>query len=236
MDERIPSGSKILDKMLHGGYERQSITTIYGPAGSGKSGLCMLACLSLARKDKKIIYVDTENSFSAERLQQIAPYDFEKIIKQIIFLKPVSFEEQMNVFSKLKQAVNKTIGLVIVDTIGMLYRIELGKGDKVYEVNRELGKQIAFLNEITRKKQIPVLIANQVYSDFQKKDSVKLVGGDILKYSSKCLIELDITPHGNRKATLKKHRSIETEKEITFKIVQGGIIGTKEEKGFRLFR
>jgi len=80
-----------------------------------------------------------------------------------------------------------------------------------------------------------VLVTNQVYADFEDKEKVNIVGGDLLKYGSKCLIELQITPAGNRRAILRKHRSLEQEREITFKIVEGGIIGTKEGRGFRLF-
>lgn len=231
---KIPTGSKILDRMLNGGYETDTLTTVYGPAGSGKTVLCLLCAASVARKDKKIIYVDTEGSFSLERLKQIAP-DYKKILGKIVFLKPTSFEDQKKSFEKLKELVNDKIGLIVVDTIAMLYRLELGKNEDVYGVNRELGRQLAYLTEIARKKQIPVLIANQVYADFENKDKVNIVGGDLLKYSSKCLIELQITPSRNRRAILKKHRSIAEEKEITFKIVEGGIIGTKESRGFKLF-
>jgi len=231
---KIPTGSKILDKMLKGGYETDIITTIYGPAGSGKTVLCLLCAAGVARKGKKIIYVDTEGSFSLERLKQIAP-DYKKILDRIVFLKPTSFESQKKSFEKLKDLVNEKIGLIVVDTIAMLYRLELGKNEDIYEVNRELGRQLGYLTEIARKKHIPVLIANQVYADFENKDKVNIVGGDLLKYGSKCLIELQITPTGNRRLILKKHRSIPEEKEITFKIVEGGIIGTKESRGFRLF-
>jgi len=62
-----------------------------------------------------------------------------------------------------------------------------------------------------------------------------LILSDLLKYGSKCLIELQITPSGNRRAIIRKHRAIKEEKDITFKIVEGGIIGTKEGKGFKLF-
>ena len=72
MQTKIPSGSKILDKLLNGGYEKDIITTIYGPAGSGKTILCMLSAVNMARAKKKIIYIDTENNFSIERLKQIA--------------------------------------------------------------------------------------------------------------------------------------------------------------------
>lgn len=231
---KIPTGSKILDKMLNGGYETDIITTIYGPAGAGKTILCMLCAAGVARKGKKIIYVDTEGSFSLERLKQIAP-DYKKILDRIVFLKPTSFESQKKSFEKLKDLVNEKIGLIVVDTIAMLYRLELGKNEDVYGVNRELGRQLGYLTEIARKKHIPVLISNQVYADFENKDKVNIVGGDLLKYGSKCLIELQITPTRNRRLILKKHRSIPEEKEIIFKIVEGGIIGTKESRGFRLF-
>ena len=38
------------------------------------------------------------------------------------------------------------------------------------EVNRELGRQISYLNEIARKKDIPVLVTNHVYADFEEKE------------------------------------------------------------------
>ncbi len=238
LDNKIPTGSKILDIMLDGGYEKDVITTIYGPAGSGKTVLCLLCAINIARTGKKVVYVDSEGGFSLERLKQIASsisLDYKKILDYIVFLKPTSFAEQKKAFEKLKDIINEKIGLVVVDTIAMLYRLELGKSEDVQEVNRELGRQISYLTEIARKKSIPILVTNQVYTDFDNRDKVNIVGGDILKYGSKCLIELQITPNGNRRAILRKHRSIPEEKEIIFKIVEGGIIGAKESKGFKLF-
>ena len=142
----IPSGSKILDYLLQGGYEKDVITTIYGPAGSGKTGLCLLAAINIARKGKKIIYIDTEGGFSLERLKQIA-LDYKKILDKIIFLRPTNFKEQKKVFSQLKEIINNKIGLIVVDTISMLYRLELGKSTDAQEANRELRKQISYLNE-----------------------------------------------------------------------------------------
>ena len=238
LNNRIPTGSKILDLMLDGGYEKDVITTIYGPAGSGKTVLCLLCSINIARTGKKIVYVDCEGGFSLERFRQICYHltqDYKKILDNIIFLRPTSFAEQKSSFEKLKGIVNDKVGLIVVDTIAMLYRLELGKIEDVHEVNRELSKQISYLTEIARNKKIPVLIANQVYTDFDDKDKVNIVGGDVLKYGSKCLIELQITPNSNRRLILRKHRSIAEEKEIVFKIVEGGIIGTKESKGFKLF-
>ena len=57
--DKIPTGSRILDQMLDGGYEKDIITTIYGPAGSGKTNLCILCAINMARSRKKGIYIDT---------------------------------------------------------------------------------------------------------------------------------------------------------------------------------
>ncbi|MBI2653330.1 DNA repair and recombination protein RadB [Candidatus Woesearchaeota archaeon] len=238
LDNKIPTGSKVLDAMLEGGYEKDVITTIYGPAGSGKTVLCLLCAISISGNNKKVVYVDTEGGFSLERLKQITSHlnqDYKKALDNIIFLRPTNFAEQKKSFEKLRGIVNDRIGLIVVDTIAMLYRLELGKNEDIHEVNIELGKQISYLTEIARNKKIPVLITNQVYTDFDNRDKVNLVGGDILKYGSKCLIELQITPNSNRRCILKKHRSLEAERAILFKIVEGGIIGTKESRGFKLF-
>ncbi len=220
MDGKISSGSDFFDKMLSGGYEKGILTTIYGPAGSGKSNLCIMALASF-KSEKKIVYIDTEGSFSLERLSQITA-DYKELLPRIIFFKPTNFEEQKELFSKLKEIVEKDIGLIIFDSVAMLYRLEIGRNKDVYNVNKELGIQLSYLSEIARKKNLPVLITNQVYSDFENKDQIKLVGGDILKYSSKCLMELQKAEQ-YRLAILRKHRSIADGTSVMFKIVNKGI-------------
>lgn len=221
MEDKIKCGSDIFDDFLHGGYEKDAITTIYGPAGSGKTNLMVLAAVDMAKQGKKVIFIDTEGGFSITRLSQITS-EPEIVMQNIIFLQPTSFDEQKKDFEKLQEIVNDKIGLIIVDTIAMLYRLERANNE-IHEINRELGKQIASLSAIARKKKIPVLVTNQVYTSFESKDVVNMVGGDILKYGSKCLIELQTEPDNIRKAILRKHRSIIGEKELLFRINEKGI-------------
>jgi DNA repair protein RadB len=183
--KKIDAGASCINELLDGGYESDVITTIYGPAGSGKSNLCLLALIGVVRSGKKVIYIDTESSFSLERLKQLVQGSegMRDVLKHVVLLKLGSFREQKDAFEKLKRIVNSSVGLIIVDSIAMLYRLEIGKTQEVYDVNRALGLQLSLLSEITRKKGIPVLLTNQVYSSFDGTDSVRLVGGDILKYS-----------------------------------------------------
>ncbi|MFA6073498.1 MAG: DNA repair and recombination protein RadB [Candidatus Woesearchaeota archaeon] len=223
-EHKISTGSDFLDEMLCGGYESGIVTTIYGPPGSGKTNLSLL-CLT-RNAEKKVIYVDTEGSFSVDRIKQLSS-NYEEILKNVIILKPVNFEEQKKVFEKLKSMITDKIGLIIVDSIAMLYRLEIGISKDNFKVNRDLGVQLVDMVQIARKFKIPVIITNQVYADFEDKNKINIVGGDILKYASKCLIELQKTDTC-KKAILRKHRSLPEGKEVCFKIINKGIEQIKE--------
>jgi len=228
----VSCGSAVFDKLLNGGYEPDVITTVYGPAGSGKTLVCLLAAISVA-KSQKVIYIDTEGGFSVSRLKQLTK-NHQQVLDNIFFLKPTTFNEQKKNFEKLKVLISDKIGLIIVDSISMLYRLELKQEESIQDINRELAQQVAYLTEIARKKNIPVVITNQVYANFEDRNKINIVGGDVLRYGSKCLIELQITPNNKRRAILRKHRSL-SESDILFEIKQEGIIESKEGKGFRIF-
>jgi len=237
-ETKISAGSYELNTFLQGGYETDIITTIYGPGGSGKSNLCVIVATSQARKGNKVIFIDTEGGFSTERFKQIhqgTKEEIEKDLQNILLLKPTSFKEQEKAFDQmLKHVKQEIISLIIIDSIAMLYRLELGEAitskdnEKISEVNRKLAKQLRALNEIARKQNIPVIVTNQVYSTFTQnledkttERNVSMVGGDLLKYWSKCLIELK-GYNNKRKIILKKHRSLPV-KELTFEITRTGI-------------
>jgi len=109
---KISAGSFELNKFLFGGYEKDIITTIYGPAGSGKSNFCLMACASVAKKNGKVIFIDTEGGFSLERLKQIANLDnsedFKKILENILILKPTNFESN----GRLLESSLKNLGQI----------------------------------------------------------------------------------------------------------------------------
>ena len=218
---KISTGSFDLNSWLNGGYEKDIITMIAGPPGSGKTNFSILASCSQSKDNKKVIFIDTEGGFSIERVKQIVGVDnHEKILENIFLLKPTNFEEQKKCFEKLLIAVKKEqIGLIVIDGMAMLYRLELGdaihsKDDSnIREINREIAMQMRVLAEISRKQEIPILITNQVYSGFVSEEDWKkglkgeanIVGGDLFKYWSKCIIELK-NDGGKKKAILPLFR------------------------------
>ncbi len=234
---KISAGNQELDNWLNGGYDKDIITTFYGPAGSGKTNFCMLAAATQTLKSNKVIFMDTEGGFSIERFRQLTEENYEPAIKNIFLLTPTSFEEQKDNFKTLLREIKQdsNVSLIVVDGMTMLYRLELSEAIqnkdeiKIRNSNRELANQLRLLAEISRKKKIPVLVTNQIYYGFLsqqdlfegKEKKSNMVGGDLLKYWSKCHIELK-SGLGKRTAILKKHRSL-PEKEFSFSIIDKGL-------------
>ena len=235
-ERKISAGSYDLNKWLFGGYDKDIITTIYGPGGSGKTNLSLLTASSQAKKGNKVIFIDTEGGFSIDRMKQITGEEYEKVLENILILKPTSFSEQEESFNRLlKEIKGNKVSLIVVDSMTMLYRLELAEAKKaagteeVKKINSKLAKQLRILAEIARKSQIPIIVTNQVYAEFLsdeefragKEKGVNMVGGDLLKYWSKCIIELQ-NKNGKKKAILRKHRSL-PEKELNFEIINKGV-------------
>lgn len=204
----IKTGSVNLDELIQGYNEE--INYIYGPPGSGKTTLCILASISLLNENKKIIFLDTEGGFSIERFRQLTQNN-SKLADNLLLVKVKSFNEQVEKLNSLKKL--KNIGLVIIDSLGNFYREEVKKEHK--EVNEKLVWHLNDLREIT-KNNIPVLLTNQVYSDIEKNKIVP-VGGEMVKKFCKKIIELKVKP----RRTLIQIKP--EEKYMEFKIEENGI-------------
>ncbi len=208
----------MLNEILNGNIERKTITQIYGPPGVGKTNICIISAINFIKKGFKVVYIDTEGGLSIERIKQISGNDIENILDNLIIYEPESFEEQSAILEKLFFIDN--LGLVVVDGISSLYRLELS--DNVNEntkLNRILGKQILTLLNIAKKKNVAILITNQV-SDTS--NGFKATGGKLLEYWSKTIIRMEKIDK-LRELILEKHRYSEEGEKLQYKIVNNGI-------------
>ena len=179
----------------------KGINLVYGEAATGKTTLAIQESLKEAKENKKIAFIDTENSFSTDRLKQMDE-NYNKLIKKIFLFNPKSFIEQHELIKKLNK-----FDFIVIDTIGHFYRRELK--ENLYAANARLNKQLKILKELNCK----VLITNQVYFDINK-NRLRNVGDNILAKHVDNIIKLEKNPR----------MVITKDKKINFKIEDSGLV------------
>lgn len=201
-----------------GPLQSDTITTFFGPPGSGKSTITFLYVVSCLKEGKKVLFIDTEGGFSPERIKQLSP---DVDLSNIIVFSPKTFEEQHKTIINLSKTLNEIsdIGLVVLDSLVMLYRLKLG--DSPQKINADLGEQLRFLTEISRTMDIPILVVNQMYTHFDTQEK-RMVGGNLIEYWSKTIVLID-KDEKYRYALLRKHKFRKEGVKIFFNIEEEGI-------------
>ncbi len=149
-----------------------NITLIYGPSASGKTTLCLQ---KTAANPGKTIFIDTENTFTTNRLLEMNP---NINLDNIILIKATSYSEQYKAVKNLQKT--KNISLIVIDSFTKYYR---KKVQEKLNVTPPTIKQLQFLREL----KIPVLLTSQVYC---KDNLCKPLANHLWKNFSKYTIEL----------------------------------------------
>jgi DNA repair protein RadB len=221
----IPTGCISLDKLLRGGFPTEAVSLVYGEAETGKTSLAVQCAVNCARRGIKSLFIDTDGTFSYERLSQIAEYDYEKISPLLIIMRPTTFQEQSNAIDNLEKVITNKFGLIIVDTVTSLYRVELDDTEETYAANRELNRQLAVLTQIAKTCGVAALVISQVRSvPFGGTVEMKPVATRVLNYWSDIILDMKQTGQTRViKVLREKHPSIKGTGFIYIKIESTGI-------------
>jgi DNA repair protein RadB len=202
-----------------------SVITIYGEAATGKTCFCLVSLIETIASGKGVIYIDPQGNFSVERLKQMSGCDEEalkKILSKVIVIRPNDFEYQEKLLNSLRKSISVDVGLVVLDSFSLFYRLEFSKGEKdAYVISRNLGVQLSYLNDISRKHNIPVILTAQTHAKPETGQEASMVGGQVIDHMSKIIIELKRYQNNKRTAVLKKPKS--SRKQVEFEIVNEGI-------------
>ena len=222
----ISTGSSELDELLSGGCAAETMHLLYGEAETGKTTLAIQCAVNCARIGYKTIYVDSEGTFYAKRLMQIASSDAQEVAPQIILAKPKTFKEQTAILDSLDEYLTEKVGLIIVDTITALYSAEVGGESKeTFKLNRELNRQMACLAQIVKTRRVSALVTSQVRSVFMAQEvEFEPVARRVLKFWSNVVISLKLTSQsGVIRAVLEKHPQHLHPQSCLLRIVEEGI-------------
>ena len=163
---------------------RDQVIVVYGEPASGKTTLALQAALKILRDGKKVIFIDSENGLTLNRLRQM-DNSVDIYLENLIVLRPRSLLEQEDMITNLPIKC----GLVVLDSLSKYYRINV-KSD-YNDANNSVITQLRKLHKFV-DKEIHVIVTNQVYTTMDKQ--IKAVGGSMLVRWSKFLVRLEKVP------------------------------------------
>jgi len=191
----ITTGSHSLDELLKGGVATQAVTEFYGEFGSGKTQICHTLAVNVQLPEeegglgKGAIYIDTENTFSPDRITEIAYHrglDPNEVLKRIIVGTPYNTVILLNMVKKLPELIKKyDIGFVAIDSAVGPFRAEyLGRG-RLSERQQLLNRFMHDLVRIAEVYDVAVVITNQVQErpDVIFGDPTKPIGGHVVAHA-----------------------------------------------------
>jgi len=231
---RITSGSKSFDELLGGGFETQSITELFGEFGSAKTQIAHQLCVTvqlptdLGGLNKQAFFIDTENTFRPERIQQIAEaldLDPDNVLKNIHVARAYNSSHQMLLVEKVKE-LSKEIpgGLLIVDSLTAHFRAEyVGRG-ALADRQQKLNKHMHDLLRWSDLNNGVVCVTNQVSSkpDAFFGDPTRPIGGHIVGHTATFRIYLRKSKGPKRIARLIDSPHL-PEGEAVFNVSEKGI-------------
>ncbi len=226
MIKTILTGCGCIDGSIGGGISPESLVLIYGEPETGKTTLAMQCAVNCALQNHKTLFVDCDNTFSAQRLSQVASGKFEEIAELIILMRPNDFREQTAVIDRLSDYTAKNFGLVVIDTVTSLYRLRVAEASgKAFGLNRELNRQLAILAQIVKIQKLPVIITSQVRGVFDDSQvSVAPVATRVLRFWADTIIAMRPTENSQViNAVLEKTRENPQELSCYLSIGETGI-------------
>ena len=172
-----------------GGIESKAITELYGKFQTGKTQICYCTAITAASNNKKVLFIDTENTYSPTRTQEISMLrglDVNKVQENIHVSKVSSSSMLVSVIRDLRRLIKENkFELIIIDSIIALHRAEYLGRTFLASRQQGLAEIMGILIRIAERCNIGVIITNQVGdSPDPFKPGVYATGGNIIAHSS----------------------------------------------------
>ncbi len=228
----ITTGSSMLDEILGGGIETNSVTEVFGPYGAGKTQLAMQLCINvqLPRAQGGLssgaLYIDTEGAFSSRRVAEMAEMrgmDPSQTLSAIKVVRAISASHQHAVISSIDRIVDlSSIKLIVVDSLLHHYRSEYPELYMLPARQQAVREELATLTRIAEEFNLAVLITNHVLSPIRSERRENAAGGHTLAHLPKTRVYIRKAPENMRIARVVDS-PILPEREAPFRITEAGI-------------
>lgn len=233
---RITVGSTAFDELIGGGIETQAITEVFGEFGSGKSQISHELAVTVQLPpekgglDAECVFIDTENTFRPERIEQIAngfEMDMDEVLQKIHIARAFNSSHQILMAEKVNELIQSgtNIRLVIVDSLTAHFRAEYVGREALASRQQKLNQHLHTLQNIANTYNTAVFVTNQVQArpDAFFGSPTKAIGGHVLGHAATYRVWLKKGLAGKRIARLVDSPHL-PEGESVFKITTEGIV------------
>jgi len=237
---KLTSGSKELDKLIGGGFETQKVTEAYGKYGSGKSQIAFQLAINVQLPKEKggldgdCLFIDTENTFSAERVAQMVEESGldKSFLKRIHVAEVFNADYQMALLKKVPELIEQNnIKLIIVDSLTSKFRTGFIGRATLSDRQQKLGKHVSDLHKLAEAYNLVVYVTNQVMENpgIMFGDPTTPIGGPTLGHATSCRLYLRKSKEDKRIARLVDSPSM-PEGEAIFRVTEKGIEDVEEKE------
>jgi len=232
----ITTGSVNLNNLLGGrGLETKAMTEAYGAFGSGKSqlGFTLAVNVQLPKEQGglsgKAVWIDTEGTFRAERIKQIAEKlgaNGEKVLKNILVARAFNSDHQILLIDKIGEMIKEgePIKLVVIDSLTAHFRAEFSGRGQLADRQQKLNRYLHNLIRMAEQYNLAVYVTNQVMANpgMMFGDPTTPIGGNIVGHASTVRLYLRKGKGGSRVAKLIDAPHL-PENECMFYLTEAGI-------------
>lgn len=200
---KVSTGIDSLDNVIEGGWEQESVVSIYGDSSTGKTQMCMQALAEAVRQtDSKAVYIETEkNRYRPDRIKNICngfdDTSYEEINDKIIRVKAHDLELQLSSYTKVVEEL-EDVSLIVVDSLVKNFRLSEQFEDRsdYGKRGRIMSKHLKAMENMAEQLEAPVLFTNQVYENpdsggpYSKIEKIQY-GGKKIQYVSQYSIFME---------------------------------------------
>lgn len=230
------------DALLGGGMETQAITELYGEFGSGKSQIVHQMAVNVQLPEEEgglsgsAIYIDTENTFRPERIEQmvnglgIADADPQEFLKNIHVARAHTSDHQMLLVETARERAadlresDRPVRIFIIDSLTSHFRAEYAGRGTLATRQQKLNRHMHDLFKLVDENNAVALVTNQVMSNPAVffGDPTKPIGGNIVGHTATFRLYLRKSKGGKRVARLVDSPNL-PEGEAAFMVEEAGL-------------
>ncbi|MBY9008838.1 MAG: hypothetical protein KGD74_03120 [Candidatus Lokiarchaeota archaeon] len=222
----------ILNEFFKSTDAKEGISSLWGNFGVGKTTLALQFAWKNAINNKNVLYIYSKPNFPFNKISTLFETNLEELLENIQFIKSINFLELFRLVFNLEFLIlnrlrlgNGILGMIIIDSLTDLYRLELhsNKKEKNVMLNYKLNQILANLSFLNKQYDIRILITNELSRNTIEGEVYDVEsGGNVMEYWVKNSIKIERTDVVNNRKFILYDGDGKTQSVLNSKLTNHG--------------